>query len=151
TELETVGGKGANLGRLTQAGFEVPTGFTVTTDAYAEFIEKTGLATEIDRMLGEADFGDSEGLEKLTAALRDAITSAEMPSELAKTISCAYTGLGDEPSVATRSSATAEVLPGASYAGLHDTYLDIRGRDEVCDAVQRCWASLWTARATAYR
>lgn len=133
TMLATVGGKAANLGELTRAGLPVPHGFRVTTDAYRTLSATDGLA----------------GLEPAKARRR--ILEAEVPGELGEAIRAAYAGLGDDAAVAVRSSATAEDLPFASFAGQQDTYLNVVGADAVLDAVRRCWASLWTDRAVSYR
>ena len=142
---ELVGGKGANLGRLTGAGFVVPPGFTVTTRAHDGFLDG-GLLDELLAILEEG--GE---LAARCDRVRDAVLAHPMPPSVADSIRAAYAKLGDEPHVAVRSSGTAEDLAGASFAGLHDTYLDTRGADDVVDAVKRCWASLFTERAVAYR
>ncbi|HTK65625.1 MAG TPA: PEP/pyruvate-binding domain-containing protein [Pseudonocardia sp.] len=146
------GGKAANLARMTAAGLPVPPGFCVTTDAYAEFVEQAGLAARITETIGAAG-GGAEEVEAATAGLRAAMVAAPMPDTLGDAIVAAYWKLGSGGSsyVAVRSSGTAEDLAGASFAGLHDTYLDIHGIDAMLDAVKRCWASMWTARATSYR
>ena len=131
------GGKGANLGELVRAGFPVPEGFVVTTAAYAEVVSTLGL-------LGD----DASAAD--TVALRDRLETAAVPDDLRALIDGAYAELGRGP-VAVRSSATAEDLPGAAFAGQQDTFLGITGSDAVLDAVRRCWASLWTDRAVAYR
>ena len=146
-----VGGKSANLGLCAQQGFPVPPGFTVTTDAYGEFLSATGLQATIQNLLDGADYGDVPDLERRTAEIRAAFVATPLPDGLARVIAEGYAELGDSPFVAVRSSGTAEDLAEASFAGLHDTYLHIQGRDDVVDAVRRCWASLWTARAAAYR
>lgn len=145
------GGKGSKLAELAGAGFPVPGGFTVTTDAYASFIEASGLAETINKLLRGADFDDADAFEATTAEIRAAIVSAETPAPVDDPIRSAYADLPEGTFVAVRSSGTAEDLAEASFAGLHDTYLDIRGEDAVIDAVKRCWASMWTARATHYR
>jgi pyruvate,water dikinase len=150
TDHAQVGGKAASLGRLVALGFPVPPGFTVATDAYSAFVAQSGLGERIQEIVAAVDFDDAAGLERETARVRDLIISTEMPSDLSDAIVGAYRELGAE-FVAVRSSGTAEDLAGASFAGLHDTYLDITGADAVLDAVRRCWASMWTARATAYR
>ncbi|WP_156869793.1 PEP/pyruvate-binding domain-containing protein [Sporichthya polymorpha] len=150
-EQDLVGGKGANLGRLTSAGFEVPPGFTVSTTAYRDFLRLTGLDAVVEQYCQEFDYDDPSGLDDLTTKLRSELTSASVPPEIAGAIAAAYGGLGVDAFVAVRSSGTAEDLAEASFAGQHDTYLDISGEDAVISAVKRCWASLWTARATAYR
>lgn len=139
-DLATVGGKGASLAELRRAGLPVPPGFHVTTAAYRRFVADHDLQ---GRIVAAAATADSDAIAALFAA-------HEVPDELAAPIRAAYTALG-EPAVAVRSSATAEDLPGASFAGQQDTFLDVRGVDAVVDAVRRCWASLWTARAIEYR
>jgi pyruvate,water dikinase len=150
TELSIAGGKGANLARMTAAGLPVPPGFCVTTSAYAEFITAGSLDARIAETIAQAA-GDAGVVEAATASLRRDIENAPLPEGMAAAIITAYRALGEEVYVAVRSSGTAEDLAGASFAGLHDTYLDIRGTDAVLDAVRRCWASMWTARATSYR
>ncbi|MFE3449063.1 PEP/pyruvate-binding domain-containing protein [Nonomuraea sp. NPDC059194] len=134
--LEVAGGKGASLARLARAGLPVPAGFHVTTDAYREFV-----APFHDRILDALDE---------PSVIAGLFAEHEMPRESAEAIREAYEALGDDVPVAVRSSATAEDLPDMSFAGQQDTYLDIRG-DALLDAVKRCWASLWTERAIAYR
>lgn len=146
-----VGGKGANLGILTRAGFPVPAGFSVTTRAYTDFLAAHGLAETIQSIVGEIDFADATAVEKRAAEIRVLIETEALPAALAEDIAAQYASLGSDVLVAVRSSGTAEDLEGASFAGQHDTYLHIRGSEDVIDAVKRCWASLWTARATAYR
>jgi len=146
------GGKGANLARLAAGGFDVPPGFIVTTDAYRAFLEHDGLKERAAKELASLRTGDAGSAEAVTAGIRDLITSAEIPAAIAEAIVAGYTELDpNDAHVAVRSSGTAEDLAEASFAGLYDTYLDIRGEQKVLDAVRRCWASLWTARATAYR
>jgi rifampicin phosphotransferase len=144
------GGKGSSLGRLAQSGFAVPPGFCVTTTAYSA-AAGDGFAAEIDTLGPRLGGSDIDEVERLTADLRARITHTPVPPAVAAAIASAYEGLGDDVLVAVRSSGTAEDLPNASFAGLHDTYLDIGGISEVLDGVRRCWASMWTARATAYR
>ena len=151
TKLELVGGKGANLAKTMQAGFPVPPGFCVTTEAYDAFIDANQLDARIQGILEGLDTSDNDALEASTAEIRALIESAGVSSEIADAIRRAYNALEGEPYVAVRSSGTAEDLAEASFAGLHETYLDVRGPDEVVDATRRCWASLWTPRATSYR
>jgi rifampicin phosphotransferase len=149
------GGKGASLARLVQAGFSVPAGTVVTTAAYAGFV--ADLAGEIAATLAGVAPGDRAGAEAAAAAIRARIEARPLPGETATAIAAAYASLADTepgappPFVAVRSSGTAEDLAGASFAGMHDTFLDVRGAEAVVDTVRRCWASLWTARAIAYR
>jgi pyruvate,water dikinase len=150
-EHSLVGGKGANLGRLTTAGFPVPPGFVVTTQAHDRFLAETDLRGRIESRFAEMDGAGPDRLEGLTAGIRALIAEATVPGWLATEIAERYEALGGTGFVAVRSSGTAEDLADASFAGLHDTYLDMFGTDGVIDAVKRCWASLWTARATSYR
>jgi hypothetical protein len=147
--LALVGGKGANLGELTGAGLPVPPGFCVTTVAYEIVASEAGL----EAMLDTHSTGDSVDSGHLAEAARNCLLAAPMPARIAEAITEAYRALGaGEPiSVAVRSSATAEDLPFASFAGQQDTYLNIVGIEAVLDAVRRCWASLWTDRAVSYR
>ncbi len=133
-----VGGKAANLGELIRGGFDVPPGFCVTTAAYRQVVHGTVV---------------EDGFTTDAVAARAAILAVSMPEQVRRAVREAYQRLaaGGRTRVAVRSSATAEDLPGASFAGQQDTYLDIAGVDDVLDAVQRCWASLWTGRAVAYR
>ncbi|PBC47569.1 PEP/pyruvate-binding domain-containing protein [Rhodococcus sp. ACPA1] len=151
TDARLVGGKGVNLGELASAGFRVPNGFTVSTEAYTNTLAESGTTDKIFAILDGLDHKNLNQLEKTATEIRDVITSVEIPAALADEIARAYTELGDEIYVAVRSSGTAEDTASASFAGMHDTYLDIRGIDNVLDAVRRCWASMWTARAVAYR
>jgi phosphohistidine swiveling domain-containing protein len=137
-DLATAGGKAANLGELVRAGFPVPDGFVITTDAYATVIQP------LDLSIPERTAG-GEG-----ASVRTDIEKAPVPADLRTEITNAYSALGGGP-VAVRSSATAEDLPGAAFAGQQDTYLNVVGEPALIDAVRRCWASLWTERAIAYR
>jgi rifampicin phosphotransferase len=137
-DVATAGGKAANLGELVRAGFPVPNGFVVTTEAYATAIQPLDLNIPERIAAGEA------------ASIRADIEGAPMPAELRTEIANAYAALGTVP-VAVRSSATAEDLPGAAFAGQQDTYLNVVGEAALIDAVRRCWGSLWTERAIAYR
>ena len=136
--IAEVGGKAANLGELIAAGFDVPQGFCITTAAYRQAVRGT--------LVDDGPASDAE-------AARAAVLAAPIPADIVDAIRDSYRRLGSGAPVpvAVRSSATAEDLPGASFAGQQDTYLDIAGIDDVLNAVQRCWASLWTDRAVAYR
>jgi pyruvate,water dikinase len=148
SEHALVGGKGANLGLLATAGFPVPPGFTVTTEAYRGFF--TGaLADKIAGIVAGIDVSDIAGVEKATADIRDLICATPFPEDLERDLAEAFTALGAER-VAVRSSGTAEDLADSSFAGMHDTYLDVVASG-VAAAVRDCWASLWTPRATTYR
>ncbi|WP_372700019.1 PEP/pyruvate-binding domain-containing protein [Arthrobacter sp. JSM 101049] len=140
-DVGVAGGKAANLGELLRAGLPVPPGFVVTTHAYAATAERAGL----ERLVSDP------GNPPDPARLRSAIRSVEVPTGVRAGIAAAYRELGEDVPVAVRSSATAEDLPGAAFAGQQDTYLNVVGVEAVVDAVHRCWASLWTDRAVAYR
>jgi phosphohistidine swiveling domain-containing protein len=140
-DLAAAGGKGANLGELVRQGFPVPPGFLVTTACYAALLAETGLGADLDRLLETENAG---------AAIRALFTEAHIPARLSADIAAAYAALGGGP-VAVRSSATAEDLPGAAFAGQQDTFLNVLGEQAVIRAVVECWASLWTDRAISYR
>jgi pyruvate, water dikinase len=149
-DLGLVGGKGANLGELTRANIPVPPGFIVTADTYFHFIHQSGLEPLIRKDLFRLNVHDSAQLSERAANIRRRITAAPMPPHIARQIREAYAQLGEGP-VAVRSSATAEDLPEASFAGQQSTYLNVVGADNVVTAVQACWASLFEARAIFYR
>ena len=150
--FETCGGKGVNLARLVQAGFRVPTGFVVTTEAYRRFVETHQLSSLIEGALTGLDPGDAQAIEAASSQIRDGFTSKEVPEEIAEAIRAARAeSLGDDVPVAVRSSATAEDLPNLSFAGQQDTFLNVIGEPEILRATVLCWASLWTARAIGYR
>lgn len=145
-----VGGKAMSLARLIAGGFPVPPGFVVSTASYLHFVEANGLAPLIADAVERLDYGDPAGVETLMATIRGAVNAAPLPTAVEDAIVGDYRRLG-EPYVAVRSSGTAEDLAEASFAGLHDTYLDVQGAAAVLAAVRACWASLWTARCVAYR
>ncbi|MFL5702677.1 MAG: PEP/pyruvate-binding domain-containing protein, partial [Ktedonobacteraceae bacterium] len=145
--LPLVGGKAANLGELIQAGLPVTDGFCITTAAYELASQQAGLEPILHE-LATTNAGDSARLEQYAAAARAALLAVTVPTTIVEAMREAY----HEPlAVAVRSSATAEDLPFASFAGQQETYLNIMGIDAVLDAVRRCWASLWTDRAVSYR
>jgi len=148
---DLVGGKAASLGRASAMGFKVPPGFSVTTAAHSEFLAGDTLAERIHPIVASLDLNDAAALESRTGEIRALITTTEIPPAIVADIKAAYASFGDDVFVAVRSSGTAEDLAGASFAGMYDTYLDMCGFDAVIDAVRRCWASMWTARVTAYR
>jgi pyruvate,water dikinase len=151
--LDRVGGKGANLADLTRAGFAVPPGFLVTTEAYRAFVDANRLGDRILELARAVPSEDPVALEHVAAQIHSLFDQGSMPDELGQAIASAYASLSAAASlpVAVRSSATAEDLPGMSFAGQQDTYLNIVGEQALLDAVRRCWASLWTARAIGYR
>ena len=148
--IELGGGKGANLGELIAAGLPVPSGFCVTTAGYRRTVVATGLAVAIDEALQGVRPDDPASAERAAARIAVLFQDLQLPEDLGEEILGAYRMLGMPP-VAVRSSATAEDLPGASFAGQHATALNVRGAAELLDAVRDCWASLWSARAIAYR
>ncbi|MEV7899360.1 rifamycin-inactivating phosphotransferase [Streptomyces cyaneofuscatus] len=152
TQLALVGGKGAQLGALSRIdGIRVPDGFCVTTDAFRRVVARVpSLDDRLDR-LSRTDPDDREALRTLSADIRRAIEETSIPADLAAEITGALARLGEGTAVAVRSSATAEDLPTASFAGQQDTYLNVVGPAEVLRHVSRCWASLFTERAVAYR
>ncbi|MCI0397931.1 MAG: phosphoenolpyruvate synthase [Chloroflexi bacterium] len=150
--LELVGGKGASLARLASAGRPVPPGFHITTYAYRRFVDENHLGDAILPAAAQAKADDPASLESVSAQIRSLMAQGTIPADMAALIRQWYGELGaDDPPVAVRSSATAEDLPGMSFAGQQETYLNVRGGDNVLAAVKRCWASLWTARAISYR
>ena len=146
-----VGGKCASLGQMTQAGVAVPPGFAVTTDAYAAMLDDHGLRAEIERHMVGLDPYDIDSIDRAAQAIRIRIRSHKLPEGVEAAIRAAYAKMGADMPVAVRSSATAEDMPDASFAGQQDTYLWVHGIDDVLEKVRDCWASLYTTRAVAYR
>lgn len=149
-DIRLVGGKGANLGEMTSAGIPVPPGFIVTSEAYFEFLKTTRLATEIRKLLANLDVNDSRTLQEISGTIKSKFAALSIPEDLAEEIKTAYRKLSGGL-VAVRSSATAEDLPEASFAGQQRTFLNVKGEDAVVAAVLGCWASLFEARAIFYR
>lgn len=152
SSLARVGGKGANLGELCNIhGIVVPTGFCVTTKAYQDFVNTS---QEFTSLLETLELIDIKSLEELKAAgerMRTHLENLDIPAPIQQKISQAWRKTGSDYSYAIRSSATAEDLPGASFAGQQDTFLNIKGENNILDRVRKCWASLFTDRAIAYR
>ena len=148
--LSRVGGKGLNLTKLALAGFPVPAGFIVATDGYEVFVGRAGLTDLLAAEMSAIDTVDPAALAALSDGIRRRFQASEMPSEISEQIVAAYGTLG-RPPIAVRSSATAEDLPGMSFAGQQDTFLNVIGDEALLRAVVNCWSSLWTARAIAYR
>ena len=149
-DVSLVGGKGANLGEMTNAQIPVPPGFIVTSQAYFNFLEQTKLMDKVRGLFRSVDLNDSKQLQKIAVQAKRIIQDAPMPPETAREIKEAYRKLGNGL-VAVRSSATAEDMPDASFAGQQSTFLNIIGEEETVAAVQACWASLFEARAIFYR
>src|SRR5436309_604893 len=154
--LEQVGGKGASLARMAAAGLPVPPGFHITTAAYRRFVTENGLQEKIlaavSGVSAAVTADQPASLEEASRQIGRLFANGVMPDAIAGAIRQAYAELGgDDLPVAVRSSATAEDLPEMSFAGQQETYLNMRGEAMVLEAVKRCWASLWTARAIDYR
>jgi len=154
-DLLLTGGKGLNLGLMTEAGFPVPPGFAVTTEAYFKHLDANNLREPISKILEGLDVNDSDSLNKASAEIKKLIIDGKIPRDIQKDIVDAYKKLneriGREVFVAVRSSASAEDLPTASFAGQQSTYLNIFGDEGVVKAVKDCWASLFEPRAIFYR
>ncbi len=151
TNLPEVGGKGANLGEMSKAGFPVPSGFCITTSAYRDFI---AASNEIERFLDLLDQlkpDQQDEISKLGKLIRDHLLTIPIPQIIESSILDAWKIIGEEKAYAVRSSATAEDLPTASFAGQQDTYLNVKGADQLLQAVRKCWSSLFTDRAIIYR
>ena len=147
--IPQVGGKGANLGEMVSAGLPVPPGFCVTAQAYRDFLTEAGLQDPINEILADMQPDDMQDVKARSEKIRDLITQSPIPAEIEHGITEAYLELCKELEqpdlpVAVRSSATAEDLPGASFAGQQDTYLNIRGVPSVLEHSHLCWASLWS-------
>jgi len=150
SNIPAAGGKGANLGEMTSAGFPVPGGFVLTTETYYAFMQAHGLQQQIVELAQTVSGDNPQSSEAASAKIKQLFLGADMPAKIAEVVMTASAELG-EVSVAVRSSATAEDLPDASFAGQQETYLNVQGKDAILDAVKQCWASLWTARAITYR
>lgn len=149
--LPYVGGKGANLGEMTKAGFPVPTGFCVTTTAYRMFMETSKEMDQLFDLLDQLEPDQLDQIRDVGKQIRDHIESLSMPEDIRSAIMAAWKKAGEETAYAVRSSATAEDLPTASFAGQQDTYLNVIGEEQLLRSVQKCWASLFTDRAISYR
>ncbi len=152
TQVELAGGKGAQLGELSRLdGIQVPAGFCVTTDAFRLVLSAgPGIDDQLER-LARLDPGDREAIRALSAEIRRTVEDIAIPADLAEAITRSVTRLGRQTACAVRSSATAEDLPTASFAGQQDTYLNVAGPAAILEHVSRCWASLFTERAVSYR
>ncbi len=150
-DILSVGGKGASLGEMASIGLPVPQAFVVTAQAFRHFLVETGLEDSLYSILEGLDVDENNALESAAGKAKDLILSVPMPGYLVEEIRSAYESLGSDAIVAVRSSATAEDLPDASFAGQQETFLNVMGADDVIEAVQKCWASLYGARAIYYR
>ncbi|MCC5976140.1 MAG: hypothetical protein JJT81_19105 [Rubellimicrobium sp.] len=149
-DLPLAGGKGASLGAMLGAGLPVPEGFAVLTQAYRDFVAHNDLAEPVRQLVEDVPGDDPAGLAAAAQALKDRFLAGSIPPHVSDAIATAYAGIG-AGLVVVRSSATAEDLPGASFAGQHDSFLNIEGNEAVAEAVRGCWASLWNPRAVSYR
>ena len=156
-DLGIAGGKGANLGELTQAGIPVPPGFVVTSKTYDKFMRDTGIFSKVMDILDQVDINNTKELQEAAEKIKAIIIETPIPDGISTYITEAYNQLServgeeDGADVAIRSSATAEDLPEASFAGQQDTFLHVQGLDNVIEYVRKCWASLFEARAIFYR
>ena len=152
-DIPSVGGKGANLGELTQAGFPVPGGFVVTAEGYIAAMDEAGVRDDLRRGFGQAcaTAGDPAALAAAAEELQARIAGAGLPDSLRSEVLEAYHRLGPDACVAVRSSATAEDTAGTSFAGMHETFTNVVGDDAVIDQIVACWRSLYGQRVIAYR
>ena len=150
-DIPSVGGKGASLGEMFGIGLPVPKAFVVTAQAFRGFLSETGIEEKLFSGLANLNVEENAALEEASKRARELVLSVTVPQHLQKDIREAYRKLGKDPVVAVRSSATAEDLPDASFAGQQETYLNIQGNADLLLSVQRCWASLYGARAIYYR
>ena len=156
SDIGIAGGKGANLGELTQAGIPVPPGFVVTAETYEKFMEDAGINDKVLDILANIDINDTKALQAAAEEIKSIIIETPIPDDMIMFIKEAYNQLcqrvgEDDTDVAIRSSATAEDLPEASFAGQQDTFLHVSGDEEVIEYIRKCWASLFEARAIFYR
>jgi phosphoenolpyruvate synthase/pyruvate phosphate dikinase len=152
TQGANVGGKGANLGELSRIeGIRVPAGFCVTTDAFQRIMAEVPFMDDRLERLSRVELDDREAIRALSAEIRGSIEGIAIPDDLAAAISGQLARLGQHAACAVRSSATAEDLPTASFAGQQDTFLNVVGPAAILQHVSRCWASLFTERAVTYR
>ncbi len=151
TDIPSVGGKGASLGEMTHVGLPVPQAFVITAQAFRRFLQMTKLEEPLFSTLEKLDVDDNEALNATSDKVKTMVSTAKMPAKIKTEILESYKKMGNTTVVAVRSSATAEDLPDASFAGQQDTFLNILGEKDLLEAVQNCWASLYTARAIYYR
>ncbi|ACB84341.1 PEP/pyruvate-binding domain-containing protein [Natranaerobius thermophilus] len=147
-----VGGKGANLGEMINAGLPVPGGFVLLTTAYKRFVQTNGLQEKIDTLIKGIETRDDNlaELTQISEEIQNLFEQGDIPEDILEEIESSYQQIG-EPEVAVRSSATSEDLPGTSFAGQYETYLNVLGKEELCKYIKKCWASLWNLRALSYR
>jgi len=151
TSLGIAGGKGANLGEMTKAGFPVPPGFIINTDAYSDFVNSYSEMDLIYNKLKNIKSEDLDEVRKTGKLIRETIEKIDIPKQLKNEVSERLKEFGEDNYFAVRSSATAEDLPGASFAGQQDTFLNITGLENILINIRKCWVSLFTDRAILYR
>lgn len=149
--LDLIGGKGRSLAKMSNAGFDIPSGFHLTADAYRAFVAENNLQDRIVALAKPTLDNDWVTFEPASAAIQELITACEISDAVSSQLRETYASLGKDPAVAVRSSANAEDLPGLSFAGQQETYLNVKGGNALLEAVRNCWASLWTAQAISYR
>ena len=155
-DVPIAGGKGANLGELTHADAPVPPGFAVTSMTFDKFLKDTGLNSRITNRISKLDVDNTKELRSISQELQSMIMASHLPDDMRRSIAESYKELSEregkkDPFVAVRSSATAEDTADTSFAGMNETFLNIKGEDKLIDAVKRCWASMYGARVLFYR
>ena len=152
-DIQEAGGKAANLGELTRNGFNVPQGFCITSESFFYHIHRNGLQPEIDAIVASFDYEDFGAMEEKTARIRDFITNAEIPRDLNQEIEEAIAELNKSQNVfvAVRSSVAVKDSPISSFPGMMDTYHYLKSEKQIVEHIKKCWASLWTIRATVTR
>jgi pyruvate,water dikinase len=150
-DVALVGGKGANLGELTRAGFPVPPGFVVTADSYLRAMDHGGARAALVERVESVDADDQAALAEVSRTLQEFVRGAGMPDDLRRAVAAAYAHLGADEPVAVRSSATAEDTAATSFAGMNESFTDVCGEDDVVARIVDCWASLWGERVVSYR
>jgi pyruvate,water dikinase len=150
---DRVGGKGASLAELVNAGFRVPDGFCITADGYRRFVEAGGIESRLEALIEKADLSTFQGVQAASEQLQAVLEEALLPDDLREQICEAYDALVEKGTLAcaVRSSSISEDGAGSSFAGLYESYLNVRGAGEVLKSVRRCYASLWSERALRYR
>lgn len=152
TQLFLVGGKGLNLGELSNIqGIQVPEGFCVTTVGYEQVIGKNGAFQTLLNQLAMLKIEERDRIGEISKQIREVIMAVEIPVDVVESVAHYLSHFGDEHAYAVRSSATAEDLPYASFAGQQDTYLNVIGKENILQHIKKCWASLFTDRAVIYR
>lgn len=150
-DVPLAGGKGANLGDMAQVGLPVPPGFVITSAAYRQMFERSGLRDEVKKLLDNINRNDTQELQKAEKEIRALFNHVSIENDLRREILSLYHDLGDQPAVAVRSSATAEDMGCASFAGQQSTYLNIYGDEQLLQHIILCWSSLFTSQAIYYR